>query len=240
MNAAIVLVRPKYPRNVGMVSRIMENFGLEKLILIAPRCEMDEEAREGAAQGQAPLRNVKIYSDWSEFLQKEPDGPRLAFSRRSGRRRQSFPLTELKNWSPLTDGTNVSLIFGTEDHGLSTEDLEFAHRISYFEIPGALKSMNLSHAVVFALSQLMDVIADGKPTQPSGTSDKTLGAVALPDQALKAWLTGLDFDLTQERWNAHIALRKLLMKAAPTLKEVTLLESVIQQTLRRLHEAKKP
>ena len=51
-NLRIVLVRPKYARNVGMVARAMSNYGLKELILIEPRCEIDQEAREAIRRGE--------------------------------------------------------------------------------------------------------------------------------------------------------------------------------------------
>ena len=75
MDLKIVLVSTKYPRNIGMVSRIMCNYGLSDLFLISPACELDEKARQGAAQGQSPLRNAKIYKDWDSFVEANPPGP---------------------------------------------------------------------------------------------------------------------------------------------------------------------
>jgi len=75
MQCTVVLVRPKYPRNIGMVSRAMNNFGHERLVLIDPLCELDRKASKGAAQGQQPLRDVIIYRSWDEYAQQEPDGP---------------------------------------------------------------------------------------------------------------------------------------------------------------------
>ena len=34
---SIILVRPQLPENIGMVARAMDNFGLNKLILVYPR-----------------------------------------------------------------------------------------------------------------------------------------------------------------------------------------------------------
>ena len=54
----VVLVRPKYSRNVGMVARAMANYGLKHLILIEPQCEINMDAHEGAAGGQGPLQKL--------------------------------------------------------------------------------------------------------------------------------------------------------------------------------------
>ena len=111
-----------------MVSRAMCNFGHERLILIDPLCELDREASKGAAEGQKPLRYCTTYASWEEYARHEPDGPRIAYSRRDGRRRPVYDINELKDWPPISDGRPVSLIFGTEDHGLSRDDLKWAHR----------------------------------------------------------------------------------------------------------------
>lgn len=228
MQCTVILVRPKYPRNIGMVSRAMCNFGHEKLILIEPLCELDRAASKGAAQGQQPLRDCISYNSWEEYAENEPDGPRIAYSRREGRRRPVQDIDELIDWPPLTDGRPVSLIFGTEDHGLSGEDLRWAHRTCTLEIPGSLKSLNLSHAVILALSQLPKLEPKKVPVPEE---------VQKPDEHLKRWLTALNFDLSSKNWNAYHSLHQMIMKSNPTQREMDLFQSVIEQTLRRLDES---
>ena len=228
MQCTIILVRPKYPRNIGMVSRAMCNFGHEKLILIDPLCELDRTANKGAAQGQQPLRDCIIYDSWEQYAANEADGPRIAYSRREGRRRPVYHINELIDWPPLTDGRPLSLIFGTEDHGLSGDDLRWAHRTCTLDITGPLKSLNLSHAVVLALSQLPEL--KQQPTPPSEPVQK-------PDEHLQRWLTALNFDLSSKNWNAYYSLHQMIMKANPTQREMELFHSVVEQTLRRLKES---
>jgi len=211
-----------------MVSRAMCNFGHERLVLIEPLCELDRTANKGAAQGQQPLRDCITYSSWEEYAEKEPDGPRIAYSRREGRRRPVYDINELVDWPPLTDGRPVSLIFGTEDHGLSGDDLRWAHRTCTFEIPGPLKSLNLSHAVILALSQLPKLETKEAPPPES---------VQKPDDHLQRWLTALNFDLSSKNWNAYYSLHQMIMKANATQREMDLFHSVIEQTLRRINES---
>jgi len=208
-----------------MVSRAMCNFGHQRLVLIDPQCELDRKANKGAAQGQQPLRDVIIYNSWEDYTEQEPDGPRIAYSRRDGRRRPVFKIEELTDWPPLTDGRPVSLIFGTEDHGLSRDDLKWAHRTCTLDIPGPLKSLNLSHAVVLALSQLPKLQQQSAPTPEP---------VQTPDEHLERWLSALNFDLSSKNWNAFYSMRQMIMKANPTNKEIKLFQTVVEQTLRRL------
>ena len=36
-NPSIILVRPQLPENIGMVARVMHNFGLKDLVLVSPK-----------------------------------------------------------------------------------------------------------------------------------------------------------------------------------------------------------
>ncbi len=220
----VVLVRPKYPRNIGMVARAMSNFGQRRLVLLDPQCELDVDARQGAAQGQQPLTDCITYTSWDHYARDEPDGTRIAFSRREGRRRPSQPFTELLQWSALADARPVSLLFGAEDHGMSREDLMWAHRTATLDIPGPLKSLNLSHAVLLVLSQLP---RDLPAAQPGSE-------IKIPDQLMRQWLEALNFDLSTKNWNAFFAMRQMIMKSSPNEREMELLQSVLQQTLRAI------
>ncbi len=225
----VILVRPKYPRNIGMVSRAMCNYGHDRLIIIEPQCELDQQARKGAAQGQPPLRACTIYQSWEEYAQAEPESIRIAFSRRSGKRRPSEPFTELLQWPALQDTRPVSLIFGAEDHGLSREDLLWAHRTATLDIPGPLMSMNLSHAVLLALSVLPKQGDPGQAQTPTADAP-----VQTPDDILRAWLERLDFDLSTKNWNAFYAVRQMIMKASPTEHEMELFTAILEQTIRAI------
>ncbi len=225
----VILVRPKYPRNIGMVARAMSNFGHQRLILIDPQCELDANASQGAAQGQQPLRECVSYTSWEHYAEHEAEGPRIAFSRREGKRRAVASMEALHQWPALQDGRPVSLIFGAEDHGLSRADLLWAHQTCALNIPGPLKSLNLSHAVLLVLSQ-MPTLTLQQPASPSAPMQSI-------DGPLRLWLETLNFDLSKKNWNAFFALRKMLMKAAPTEPEARLFTSVIQQTVHRLNHA---
>ena len=209
-----------------MVSRAMSNFGHSRLLLLDPQCELDRTANQGAAQGQQPLRDCICYQSWEEYAEAEGDTIRVALSRREGRRRPVQRLAELEAWDAWSDSRSLTLIFGAEDHGLSRDDLKCAHRTCSLDIPGPLKSMNLSHAVLLALSQL--------PQRAESEPDDTQPALLTPDDALKKWLLALQFDLSKKNWNAYHSLRQMIMKAAPTEREIELLNSVVEQTVRRL------
>lgn len=234
----VVLVASKYPRNVGLVSRILSNYGVERLILVRPQCEMDHEAHQGAAQGQGPLENITVYKTWDEFYRTEPDGLRVGFSRRRGKRRVSAPYSDLLRDSEMSTEQPIYFFFGAEDHGLSNEDLDMVHRTTHFELPGPLQSMNLSHSVLVAVDQFYGTLkaANARP-EPQRNQRPSTEAILDPEPFLKLWLQTLNFDLeSQNRWNALTMMKQLVMRARPSNEELKKFEMIVRQTVRKLNE----
>lgn len=247
----IVLVRSIYERNIGAVSRAMSNMGIEKLILIAPQCEITREAQLAAATGQGGLQNRSVYSSWDEFFQKEPqDSIRIAFTTRDGRGRTVRDLREVyeyvQNQSPQFQETQapppvVHLIFGPEDWGLSAEDTELAHFCACIPTFGDNSSLNLAQATLIAMYDLRRSWG-GMITQLDGQQEpriQDLGrANIFPEQTLFNWLNEMGFDLSKRRINAFTVIRRMLLSNTPTAKELATLETVLQQSIRKLKEWK--
>ena len=233
----IVLVRPKYPRNIGMVARAMSNYGLKHLILIEPQCELTIEANEGAANAQDVLKAATIYPHWQRFYDWEHEGIRIAFSARDGKRRESFDFaTSLAmdpDLRPALSSKATYLIFGPEDHGLADSDLDYVHRIFLMKLPGTNQSLNLSHAVLNALCILHATLDTNLSLPLEDEKEKFF----FPDQTLRKWLETLNLDLeTHQRVNAYTVIKRLMLKGFPSTKELRMVETVLQQTIRKLRE----
>lgn len=236
-NLRIVLVRPKYARNVGMVARAMSNYGVKHLILIEPRCSIDESAREGAAHAQEQLDKAVIYPHWQRFYDWEHEGIRIAFSARDGQSRETFDFAaNLKNDDALQEELDAKityLIFGPEDHGLAESDLDFVHRVFQVRLPGPNQSMNLSHAVMTALTLFHTHMSPSTDIASAEGKEPFF----FPDQTIRRWLETLNMDITHHpRVNAYTVLKKLMLKGFPTVKELKMLETVLQQTIRKLKD----
>jgi len=54
----VVLVEPEVSGNIGAVARAMKNFGFSNLILVNPKCRVDEEARNRAKHAQEVLKKA--------------------------------------------------------------------------------------------------------------------------------------------------------------------------------------
>lgn len=243
----ITLVRTLYPTNVGSTARSMANMGTERLILVDPQCKINLKARQAAAKAQEELRSHRSYASWSEYLQQEPQDLRIAFTARQGKLRpvQSFDeclrhIFEEKTY--LLDGkvAGISLIFGPEDSGLTNEDIDQVHYCCLLPTFGTNVSLNLSQAALVAqLIYRQEAIKFfDEAVKPPSTEQETDEAAPFPDQALVEWLELLGLDLSHTKTNAYNTMKRLILNQVPSAKELRVLGSVIQQTIRRLKQKK--
>lgn len=224
----VVLVRSKYSGNVGSSARALANMGGSKLILVDPQTSINTKARQGAAGAQDKLQQRVVYPSMQEFYQKEAPGIHIALSARSGKKRQSLPLKDsLKHIIQFSDP--VYFIFGPEDHGLTSDDMQFCHHVCHLPTFGDFTSLNLSQAVLLTLFSAQEFFSLNVKNPKLN-----LKTAPIPDDTLKQWIQLLGFNLDSPRVNAYTTLRDLILKSVPTEKEVQVLEATLQQTIRIL------
>ncbi|MEX2502085.1 MAG: RNA methyltransferase, partial [Trueperaceae bacterium] len=140
---AVVLVRPKAPENVGAAARAMKNFGLTRLILVAPRCRIDRRAHALASHAGDVLDAARTVEALPEAL----SGVAWAVGT-SARERASEAVRDLSVDDALLRLPDEAgaLVFGPEDHGLANEELDRCQAV--VRIPtAAYASINLAQAV---------------------------------------------------------------------------------------------
>ncbi len=246
----VVLVRSLYERNIGATSRAMANMGVSKLILIAPQCELTIEAQKAAATGQFALQNRSVYANWAEFYENEPRGIQIATTARDGRGRQvedlASTLTNIKDTHPefkknSDDAFVIHLLFGPEDWGLSTEDIQYANHCCSIPIYGDNTSLNLAQATLLALFTFRGVFGGTKARfegqQQTRANQKK--PILFPDETLKQWLAEMNISLSKRKMNIFTVLRRMLLQNSPSEKEFRILEIVLQQSIRKMKDVKK-
>lgn len=246
----VVLVRSLYERNIGATSRAMANMGAHRLILVDPKCEITYEAQLAAATGQEALQNRTVYSSMNDFLSHEAEGLKIAFTARDGRGRSTRDFSESLKWlqenSPYFSSdefTNlpIYLIFGAEDAGLNGEEIQNANYCCAIPTYGDNSSLNLSQAVLLGLFILRQAIG-GDRTKLDGEQIKrtteTLPKNFNPDESLKSWLQELGVDISSKKINAFSVLKRMLLQNTPSPKEYQMLETMLQQTVRKLKRLK--
>ena len=154
-NLSVVLVESRGERNIGSVARAMANFGVTDLRLVAPKADhLDDEARKMAVKASVLLEQATVYPD----LQAALNDCHYAYAttRRFGKYRVDFhhPDSAAAELLPLLDSGRVAMVFGREDKGLKTEELDLCQRLITIPTGGSIASMNLAQSVVICLYEV--------------------------------------------------------------------------------------
>ncbi|MGY5880819.1 MAG: TrmJ/YjtD family RNA methyltransferase [Candidatus Thorarchaeota archaeon] len=164
-NLVVILVEPEQPGNVGFVTRILANFGVQELRIVGWDPREDMVAQIYSVRAHEILDSAGIYDDLPSAL--EDIQAAWATSARAGRNhsvtRALVPLENLPD--PTSLEGKVALVFGRESSGLTNEELglcEFAFTISTSE---GYPSLNLSHAVAIVLHHLYTNYASVEPVE---------------------------------------------------------------------------
>ncbi len=161
-NIVVVLVEPQGSLNIGSVARAMANFGFGELRLVNPQTDhLNDEARRMAVKAASVLEHATLYPDLRAALRD----CQLSFgtTRRFGKYREDFlhPDEVGAMAAPSSSSGHVALVFGREDKGLLTEELDLCQRFMTIPTSDKLPSMNLAQSVSVCLYELSRYEFDG-------------------------------------------------------------------------------
>ena len=166
----ILLENPKYPGNIGMVCRLIANFGLPPLRIIGDPVDFHFEMEWMAYNSSEELDKIQYYPDFVEATSDLEVVVGTGMIHGSDRGR-FISLNEL----PSTFGDKkAGILFGREDTGLTRSAVIQCDCMIDFRLPGYQKSMNLSHSVSYVLSTLYNHKYQPKPNKEpvNSPSDK--------------------------------------------------------------------
>ena len=230
-NIKIVLVNPIYGGNVGSACRAMMNMGLSRLVLVNPREGMNmEDAASMACHAGRILNNREVYDTAAEAV--ADCGLVAGTTNRGGLYREHAKTP--REWAPgflaaAADGP-VALMFGSEDNGLSLDDIALCtHLVRIPSSPG-YKSLNLAMSVMVCAYELF--VADGSFELPPERSPECPSAMreAMFDKWRRA-LLGIGFMSDETADHMMLGLRRIFSRGPLTEKDVQILLGVASQTL---------
>jgi tRNA/rRNA methyltransferase len=151
----VVLVSPRNPLNIGAAARAMANFGFGRLSVVAPYELTWREARSAVGAPEV-LENAKCTENLGEALS---DCTLVVGTGTLTYRRPEQAVARLPELAPLVErelerGGRVAVVFGSEKHGLTREDLAWCHILVEIPTDARQPSMNLGQAVAVCLYEL--------------------------------------------------------------------------------------
>ena len=229
--SAIILIRPKYPENIGASARIALNFGIDQIIVVSDDEPDSERMLKMATHKAADLiHNMSLVNDAAEAA--EPFHFIVGTTARQGRHRilEQTPREIMTEVAPLVNNNRVALMFGPENTGLTNIELDLCQFTS--TIPTAdFSSLNLAQAVAIHCYELAMALTSAS-TQPLPDSDfansfELEGMYDHIEQTLKT-TTYLDHTNTSY-WMRNI--RQFLSRVRLKKKEASMIRGICRKFL---------
>lgn len=164
---AVVLVEPQLGENIGAVARVMLNFGLTDLRLVAPRDGWPNEKAAAMASGAVRvIEAARIAATIAEALARAQFVAAMTARPRESLLPVMTPEEAARAMKARIErGEECALLLGPERTGLSNDDVMRADVIVSIPVNPAFASLNLAQAAcVFAYEWAK---ADGLTSPPS-------------------------------------------------------------------------
>ncbi len=160
-NIRIVLVHTTHPGNIGATARAMRTMGLSRLYLVAPRHFPDPEAVARAAGALDVLEQAEL----KPTLQEAVADCGLVIGATARLRRIAGPVLTPRECArqAILASSEVALVFGREDRGLSNADLQLCNYCLNIPADEGYSSLNLAMAVQVAAYELRLAALAGEP-----------------------------------------------------------------------------
>jgi tRNA/rRNA methyltransferase len=240
-NCRVVLVRTQIAGNLGATARVMRNFGLDQLVLVAPQADrLSEEARKLSTHGEEILNQARVVATLGEAL---ADCVMVAAtSARLGGlfRKQTLGTPETVMPLLLDAGTTgpVALVFGPEPSGLSNEEISLCNYLITIPADASYPALNLAQAVAVCLYELRRAALACTPPQrepiaPFDSQDRMFAE-------LRTALEQIHFLYGAKADPLFHAMRHLIGRAGPTTMEVDLLFGLARQIQWWVNHSGKP
>jgi tRNA/rRNA methyltransferase len=247
----VVLHRPSSAENVGAAARVMKNFGLARLALVAPPAWDGVPRSGGAGTVREDVfdragRLARHAGDVLEGAEVHPDlraalGPATWTCGTSSRAVEGRPrLTPRELAAEVVRRAaagEVAVVFGEERRGLSDEELDLCQAVCTIPTSPAYDSMNLAQAVAVVAYELALAagagLSPGPPASPGGEPVRHATTEALWAR-LGAVLAEVGYLNPQNPEQILAEWRRLLARAEPTQREVELLLAAARALERRL------
>lgn len=235
----VVLVEPQMGENIGMCARAMLNCGLDHLRLVRPRDGWPNPAAAAtAADADTVLERAEVFPTLAAAI---ADCHHVVVT--SARDRalpvpvlgSSAAVAKTRAWSG--EGALVAVVFGPEASGLDTDAISRADLLLRFETNPDFSSLNLAQSVLLFAWEWRSAGAGEEPEKAGMASRR--GDVSLFLDRLEAELEERGFFLTPDLKPTTLgSLRSLFSRAAPTERELALLQGMLTALTREKREGK--
>jgi len=232
----IVLVRPKFPENIGSVARAMKNMGLGRLVVVNGCSPLHANAYKLASGAEDILERAEECFTLREAISEM--GCVVGTTSRRGKERDPdlTPEALVKKLIPLSQKNLIGLAFGSEKEGLTNEELSLCHLYARIPSMESFPSLNLAHAVMVVSYELfknaMEVSKKEVQLAQAEQLERMLGH-------MEKTLLRIGFLDSKSPQRIMRVLRKLFGRSQMDEREVKIFEGIWSQMDHQLRVGKK-
>ena len=230
-NIAIILVRPKYPGNIGATARIACNMGINRLLVVCDKLPDREPMAQMATHKAAHIIDHLERHDTLEAALAEYSVV-IGTTARRGRQRivEKSPRQMVETILPQLQNNKVALLFGPEDSGLTNDDLRYCQLLSAIPTDD-FSSLNLAQAVAIHCYELYyGILQSQKDIVPAPKTASTFELESMYSYLEKS-LTRMDFmgEKSHIYWMNNI--RHFFARTKLTSKDTNIMRRVCKKFL---------
>lgn len=145
---AIILVRPKFPENIGSVARAMKNMGLNRLMVVNGTSSLHPSAYKLASGAEDILERAEEFFSLQEAISEMGCVVGTTSRGRKERAPDFTPEALAKKLIPISQKNLIGVAFGSEKEGLTNEELSLCHLCVRIPSVESFPSLNLAQAVM--------------------------------------------------------------------------------------------
>jgi tRNA/rRNA methyltransferase len=190
---------------------------------------LHEEARKMAVKASVLLEQATLYPD----LQTALNDCHYAYAttRRFGKYRVDFhhPDRAAAELLPLLDTGRVAMVFGREDKGLKTEELDLCQRLITIPTGGSIASMNLAQSVVICLYEVARQYGEACGKGQGGRRLATVSQLEILFAHMRETLLRIRYLNPQNPEHIMRSYRQMLGRAALDDREIRILRGLLSE-----------
>lgn len=159
---SVILVKTRFPENIGMAARACANMGCKNLVLVEPfRWDFLKAEPLATSAGASVLRKIMIFPDLAQAV--------AAFNlvvgttaRLGGWRRGCLRIDNAaaEIGASCACGRSVAIVFGPEDRGLTNEEVSLCDMLLNIPTEAGATSLNLAQAVLLVLYECRKAVGN--------------------------------------------------------------------------------
>ena len=239
-NIKIVLSHTTHPGNIGATARAMKVMGLSNLTLVNPSRYPSAEATERASKAADILAGASVHDNIADAISDCRLVIGASVRTRTLPSRLVTPRELAEKIKNQPENMPVAIMFGTENSGLTNDELHLCHYQVYIPTNPDYSSLNLAQAVQLISYELRLALTDVKqlPEQRVITNEMQVSRSQLEDLLahFEKIMLKTGYLNPEHRKQIDNRMSRLLSKAAVTQSEYKLLRGFLSSVDAELAE----